>query len=193
MRTGPIGIDHRGRGELAGEVRRRVAEVDGQPADDERRPDDDRVADPIGERQRLLHRVRHPALGLRDAEPVEERREARPFLRLVDRLEVAAEERDAARGQRRRQVERRLAAVRDDRREEVLAVGRLGVDDVAHALRVERLEVEPGRGVEVGRDRLRVRVDHHRAPAGLRGACRRPGPRSSRTRSPGRCGPARSR
>ena len=44
--------------------------------------------------------------------------------------------------------------------------GDLGVDDAAHALRVERLEVEPGRGVEVGRDGLRVRVDHHRAPAG---------------------------
>ena len=114
-----IGIDHGGRGELAGEVRRRVAEVDGQAADDERRPDDDRVADPLGERQRLLHRMRHPALRLRDAEPVEERREAGPFLGLVDRLEVAAEERDAARGQRRGQVERRLAAVRDDRREEV--------------------------------------------------------------------------
>ena len=42
---------------------------------------------------------------------------------------------------------------------------RLRVDDAAHALRVERLEVEPGRGVEVGRDGLGVRVDHHRPPA----------------------------
>ena len=161
-----IGIDDGGRRELAGEVRRRVAEIDGQAADHEGRPDDDRVADPLGERQRLLHRVRHPAFRLRDAEPVEERREAGPFLGLVDRLEVAAEQRDAAGGQRRGEVERRLAAVRDDRREEVAAIGALGVDDVAHALGVERLEIEPGRGVEVGRDRLGVGVDHDRAPAG---------------------------
>ena len=107
-----------------------------------RRPDDDRVADPLGEGQRLLDAVGHAALGLRDAEPVEQRREPGPLLGLVDGLEVAAEQRHAAGGQRRGQVERRLAAERDDRRQEVLAVGRLGVDDVAHALGVERLEVE---------------------------------------------------
>ena len=118
MRTGPIGVDDRRRRELADEVVGRVAEVDGEAADDERRPDDDRVADPLGERQRLLDAVGHPALGLRDAEPVEQGREAGPLLGLVDRLEVAAEERDAARGQRRGEVERRLAAERDDRRQE---------------------------------------------------------------------------
>ena len=115
----------------------------------------------------------HPALGLRDAEAVEEGREPRPLLGLVDGLEVAAEERHAAGGQRRGQVQRRLAAERHDRRQEVLAVGRLGIDDTAHALGVERLEVEAGRGIEVGRDRLRVRVDHDRAPAELAERVRR--------------------
>ena len=162
-----VGVDHGGRRELAREVVGRVAEVDGEAADDERRPDDDRVADALGEGQRLLDAVGHPALGLRDAEPVEEGGEPRPLLGLVDRLEVAAEQRHAARGQRRGEVERRLAAERDDRRQELLAVGRLGIDDAAHALGVERLEVEPRRGVEVGRDGLRVRVDHDRAPAEL--------------------------
>ena len=118
-----VGV-HDGRGgQLAGQIRRRIAEVDGQAADDERRPDDDRVADPLGERQRLLDRVRHAAVRLRDAEPVEQRREARPLLRLVDRLEARAEQRDTAGGERRGQVERRLATVRDDGRQEV-AVGR---------------------------------------------------------------------
>ena len=46
-------------------------------------------------------------------------REAGPLLGLVDRLEVAAEQRHAAGGQRRGEVERRLAAVGDDRRQEV--------------------------------------------------------------------------
>ena len=88
-----VGVDDRRRRELAGEVLRRVAEVDGEAADDERRPDDDRVADPLGERQRLLDAVGHAALGLRDAEPVEQRGEPRPLLGLVDRLEVGAEQR----------------------------------------------------------------------------------------------------
>ena len=110
-------------------------------------PDDDRVADALGERQRLLDAVRHAALGLRDAEPVEQRGEARPLLGLVDRLEVAAEQRDAGGGQRRGEVERRLAAERDDRREQAASVRPvgLGVDDAPDALGVERLEVQPGR------------------------------------------------
>ena len=94
-----VGVDDGRRGELAGEVRRRVAEVDGEAADDERRPDDDRVADALGEGQRLLDRVGHPALGLRDAEPVEQRREPGPLLGLVDGLEARC--RAAARRRRR--------------------------------------------------------------------------------------------
>ena len=63
----------------------------------------------------------HAALGLRDAEPVEQGREADALLGLVDRLEVAAEQRHAAGGQWRREVERGLAAERDDGRQEVAA------------------------------------------------------------------------
>ena len=90
-----------------------------RPPITKRRPDDDRVADPLGEGQRLLDRAGHAALRLRDAEPVEERGEAGPLLGLVDRLEVAAEQLDAGGGERRREVERRLAAERDHRRQEV--------------------------------------------------------------------------
>ena len=93
MRTGPVRVDDRGRRQLARQVLGRVAEVDGQAADDERRPDDDRVADPLGQGQRLLDAVGHAALGLRDAEPVEQGREADALLGLVDGLEVAAEQR----------------------------------------------------------------------------------------------------
>ena len=71
-------------------------------------PDDDRVADPLGERQRLLDAVGHAALRLGDAEPVEERGEAGPLLGLVDRLEVAS--RGAGR-RRRRAAPARLSGV----------------------------------------------------------------------------------
>ena len=91
----PVGVDDGRGGELADEVLGRVAEVDREAADDEARADDDRVADPLGEGQRLLEAVGHAALRLGDAEPVEERGEAGPLLGLVDGLEVAAEQRDA--------------------------------------------------------------------------------------------------
>jgi hypothetical protein len=163
---GPIGVNDRRRRELPDEILGRVAEVDRETTDDERRTDDHRVPDPLGERQRLLDAVCHAAFRLRDPEPVEEGREPRPVLRLVDRLEIAAEERHATGCERRRQVERRLAAEGDHRGKRGPAVGRLGIDDRSHALRVEGLEVQPRRRVEVGRHGLRVRVDHHRLPAG---------------------------
>ena len=114
-----VRVDDGRRRQLAGQVARRVAEVDGEAADDERRPDDDRVADAVGQGERLLHAVGHAALGLGDAEPVEQRREAGPFLGLVDRLEIGSQERDAAGGQRRGEVERRLAAELDEGRQAV--------------------------------------------------------------------------
>ena len=118
MRTGRSGSTTVASRELALEVLGRVAEVDGQAADDERRPDDDRVADALGQGQRLLDAVGHAALGLRDAQPVEQGGEADPLLGLVDGLEVAAEQRHAAGGQRRGEVERRLATERDDGRQQ---------------------------------------------------------------------------
>ena len=120
---GPVGVDDGRRRQLPGEVGRRVAEVDGEAADHERRPDDDRVADALGERERLLDRMGHPTVGLRDAEPVEQGREPGPLLGLVDGLEAGAEKRDATARERRREVERRLAAVGDDRGQEVGVVG----------------------------------------------------------------------
>src|SRR5205085_77595 len=89
-----------------------------------------------------------------------------PLLGLIDRLEAAPQELDTAGYERCREVERRLAAVRHDGRQESLAWSRLDVDHAPDTLRIERLEVQPGARIEVGRDRLGVRVDHHRLPAG---------------------------
>ena len=124
----PVGLDDGRGGQLAGQVGRRVAEVDGQATDDEARPDDDRVADPLGDRQRLLERgapCRPPAAGCRAGRGAPRSASApRPGRWSRGR----AEQRHAAGGQRRGQVERRLAAELDERREQVAAVGRLGVD-----------------------------------------------------------------
>ena len=89
---------------------------------------------------------------------------------------------------RSRQLQRRLAAELDHD-----AVGLLALADGQHRLDVERLEVEAVGRVVVGRDRLRVAIDHHRLVAELRGTSARRGRSSSRTRCPGRCGSGRSR
>ena len=64
----------------------------------------------------------------------------------------------------------------------------LGVHDLEHVLEGERLEVEPVGGVVVGRDRLRVAVDHHGLVARRRAARTTRARRSSRTRCPARSG-----
>ena len=91
-----------------------------------------------------------------------------------------------------REPERRLAAeLADDAGDRAGLL--LGVHDLEHVLERQRLEVEPVGGVVVGRDGLRVAVDHHRLVAGLATARARRARRSSRTRCPGRSGWARSR
>ena len=130
-----VGIDDGRHGQLADEVAGAVAEVDGQPADDERRPDDDRVADPLGQGQRLLDAMGHAALRLRDAEPVEERREPGPLLGQVDGLEIGPEERDPGGGQRSGEVERGLAAELDEGGKRSSVRAGLGLDHAQHATR----------------------------------------------------------
>ena len=195
MRTGRSGIDDRRRRELTDEVARASSEVDGEPADDERRPHDDRVADPLGERQRLLDAVGHAALGLRDARAGRGARRTasapRPGRSPRGRCPSSGTPAAASGAARLSGVWPPNATTAGSERS--TPIGRLGVDDAPHALRVERLEVQAGRGVEVGRDGLGVRVDHDGAASRLAGARPPPGPRSSRTRCPGRCGPGPSR
>ena len=161
----PIRVDHGGHRQLTNQVRRRVGEVDGQAADDEAGPDDDRIADPLGQGQRLVDAVGHATFWLGDPQAVQQRGKAAAVLALVDRLQVCPEQPDAGRGQTRGQVERRLAAELDEGRQETRAWRRLRLDDAQYRLLVEWFEIEPARGIEVGRDRLRVRVDHDGLPA----------------------------
>ena len=97
MRTGRSSLTTVAASELAREVVGPVAEVDGEAADDEGGPDDDRVADPVGDRDGLLERGRDAAGRLRDAEPLDHRREAGALLGPVDGLDA-----DAGQGHARR-------------------------------------------------------------------------------------------
>ena len=73
----------------------------------------------------------------------------------VDRVGAGADDRHARRFQRLGELERRLAAVLHDHAERLL-----DVHDLHDVFERERLEIEAVGGVVVGRDRLRVAVDH---------------------------------
>ena len=97
----------------------------------------------------------------------EQRAELPPVLGEVDRLRAGAHHRDARRGERPGQAERGLPAQLHDHPGDRPA-RLLGVHHLQHVFQRQRLEVQPVRGVVVGRDGLGVAVDHHRLVAGLR-------------------------
>ncbi len=84
----------------------------------------------------------------------------------IDHVGRGAEDRNVGAFQRLGELERGLAAELDDDAVQ-RAVRALGVDDLEHVLGRERLEIEPVRGVVIGRDRFRIAVDHDGLVAGL--------------------------
>ena len=81
--------------------------------------------------------------------------EALAVLGHVDHVGRGADDRHAVLLEVARELQRRLAAVLHDH-----APRLLDVHDLEHVLERQRLEVQPVGGVVVGRDRLRVAVDH---------------------------------
>src|SRR5918997_861350 len=112
--------------------------------------------------QRLVARVRGGVRRRLQAELLEERAEAPAVLGEVDRLRLGPEQRHAGGFQTGRELQRRLAAELHDH-----ALGLLDFDDPEHVVERQRLEVQPVARVVVGRDGLRVAVDHHRVAARL--------------------------
>ena len=103
--------------------------------------------------------VAMPLCGWLQLELVEQLLEAVAVLGEVDGVRRGAEDRHVGLLQRLGELERRLAAELHDHAVQ-RAVAALGVDDLEHVLGGQRLEIEPVGGVVVGRDRLRVAVDH---------------------------------
>src|SRR5205085_11075306 len=91
-----------------------------------------------------------------DLEAGEQRTEALAILGEVVRLRRRAEQLETCALDGARELERRLAAeLRHD------AGGLLALADCEHLLDSERLEVQPVGSVVVGRDRLRIAIDHY--------------------------------
>ncbi len=139
-------------------------DLHGAAAEHVGRPDDDRIADAVGDGARFAGRAGDAAVGLLQAELLDQLLEAVAVLGEVDGVGRGAEDRHAGLFQRRGELERRLAAeLHDDALERALRL--LGGDDLQHILGGQRLEVEPVGGVVVGRHRLRIAVDHDRLEA----------------------------
>ena len=134
-------------------------DLHGPAAEHVGRPDQHRKADALGHRARLLGRGRGAVLGLIEPGLGEQLLEPAPVLGQVDGVRRGAEDRDFRGLERVRQLERRLAAELHDHAEQA-AAGLLDAGDLDHVLGGQRLEIEPVGGVVVGRDRLRVAVDH---------------------------------
>ena len=136
------------------------------PAEHVGRAHDERIAEVGRDQPRLLDRIGDAVLRLLQLELIEQLLEAVAVLGEVDRVGRGAEDRDVRLLQRLGELERRLAAeLHDDAVQR--AVRPLGVDDLEHVLGRQRLEIEPVGGVVVGRDGLRIAVDHDGLVAGL--------------------------
>ncbi len=125
------------------------------------RTHDDGIPDALGHLPRLVARHGRATFGLRNPEVPEQAREALAILGQVDRVRRRPEDLHARFEQRQRELQRRLPAELHDARDLGAALPFL-LDDCHDVLERQRLEIEAVSGVVVGRDRLRVAVDHHR-------------------------------
>ena len=102
-----------------------------------------------------------PFSGWRSFKLVDQLGEALAVLGEVDAVGRGAEDRYARRLDLRGELERGLPAQLDDHPDQFAALA-LAVEDFEHVLAGQRLEIEPVRGVGVGRHRLRIAIDHDR-------------------------------
>ena len=114
-----------------------------------------RIADLVRQGQCLLLGTRGPVRRLLQTEFVQQLLEALAVFGHVDAVGRGADDRYARTLQVERQLQRRLPAVLHDHTNRFF----LG-DDLEHVFQCHRLEVEPIRGVVVGRYGFRVAVDH---------------------------------
>ena len=144
---------------VAVELRAVAHDLHGAAAEHVGRADHHRIADLVGDGARGARRGGDAVLRLAQLERVEQLLEALAVLGEIDHVGRGAEDRHLGLLQRLGELERRLPAeLHDDAVQR--AVGALGVDDLQHVFRRQRLEIEPVGGVVVGRHRLRIAVDH---------------------------------
>ena len=167
---------------FGGHRRHRVVEavdvehdLHGAPAEHVRRPDQHGEAEALGHLARGLGRARDAAGRLRDPEVFAQALEALAVFGEVDRVGAGAEDGNARRFERARQLQRRLPTEGDDHARQPAVLGRALLQAAAHREDVfgrERLEEEAIAGVVVGGHRLGIAVEHDGLEARV-GQCER--------------------
>ena len=132
-----------------------VHNLHGPPTQHIGRPDQGRIADLLGNPQRLHSRTGDAVGRLAQAELVEYGPEALPILGPVDGVRAGAQDRHPGPLERHGQLQWSLPAELDNHPKRAL-----GPHDAQHILKRQRLEIEFVRGVVIRADRLRVAVDH---------------------------------
>ncbi len=120
-----------------------------------RRAHHQRIADLLGQLQRLVLGACGAVRRLAQAQLLQQLLEALAVLGRIDHVGTGADDRHAIGLQVQRQLQRSLAAVLHDHADRLFLV-----DDLEHVLERQRLEVQAVGGVVVGRHGLRVAVDH---------------------------------
>src|SRR6266702_5367456 len=156
----PADTEPDGRLDIASKIRRRVDDLHAAPAEHVRWPHQYRIAHPGGDRQGHLRVRGRTARRLRDAVVAQQGLAATAVLRQVDSVDGRAENAGPAGRQRVREVQTGLPAELDHHAEH-----RIAAEHIAYPLQVEGLEVETGRGIEIGADRLGVAIDEHAVEA----------------------------
>ena len=136
------------------------------PAKNIGRADDDRQADTGGDVARLFGGMRDAVLRLAQLQIVDQLLEPLAVFGKVDGVRAGSEDRDVRLLQRGGDLQRRLAAKLDNDAMHLAGL-RFAADDFDHILVGQRLEIQPVRGVIVGRHRFRVAVDHDGLVAGV--------------------------
>ena len=154
-----LGHDEGG-GHVAIELGDVVADFHGPAAEHETRPHQDGKTDLGHFHPGLRHVPRDAAGRLLQAQPVQDVLELLAVLGVLDRVDAGADDGHAGVAQGPGQIERRLPAKLHDH-----AVRLDAIANVQHVLGRQRLEKQQVGRVVIGRDGLRVRVDHDRLDA----------------------------
>ena len=140
---------------VAAQILRVIDQLHRASAENERRPNEHGITDPLGDRDRFVFARGGAARRLAQPEPVEHLGEKFAVFRQLDAFRRRADDRDAGRLQSGGEIERRLAAELHDH-----ALRFLLFVNVEHVFVRERLEVKFVARVVVGRNGFRIRVHH---------------------------------
>src|SRR6266516_6242476 len=124
-------------------------------AKNERGPNENWIANAIGDRNRFFHPDSRAVRGLAQTKFIEHDGKELAVFRHLDALRLGAENGNAGRFQSIGEIERRLSAELHD-----YAFGFFLIVNIEHVLKRKRLKIKFVAGIVIGRNRFRIGVNH---------------------------------